>query len=167
MKKLISVFVTLSFFACEPNEVENKNKPKFKDTLSYNPFDYATKEIQPPLINKGESFFNPTIFKHIQEDGKDLIEDENGFKREGIIYITYKDFYGSNPYKIPFVTTVCGYISHLYLNDKEIKFKEGEETFFRQSINLENGYNRIPIKVITRSGKEYSDYIEITIENMK
>ena len=163
--RLLLLLTTVFLISCNQQEEPDKAEKSKSDTLAYNPTELFKNEILPPLINKTE--FDGVIYKQVHEkqEWKELIIDPFGNKREGVVYLTTKDFFGQNPYNVPFVAYVVGYISELYVNDKKVSFIEGKEIFFRQKINLENGYNRIPVKVITKSGKTFNQFIEITIES--
>ena len=75
-----------------------------------------------------------------------------------------KDFYGYNPFKIPFVGQATGDIDKIYVNNKQVNFKLDEQIYFKQRIYLDGGYNRVPVKIIDKRGNITKSFIPITIE---
>jgi hypothetical protein len=96
---------------------------------------------------------SPILFQNLEKD----------VFYEGKVCIDYKEFYGHSPYNIPFVANIFGDVKELYVDDKKIKFTGEGEVFFRQKVYLEQGYNRIPVKVVGKSGMSRLGYIEVTI----
>jgi hypothetical protein len=162
---------------CDLN-VKNEDKPAFDLNK---PFSVVKDEkisipetIEAPLIVQGECIFikqdhKPFVTKNGETiDTKDWTSliIENGIRYEGKVCIAAKEFQGQSPYNIPFVATIFGEISELYIDNIKIKFNGEGEIFFRQKIPLEFGYNRIPVKVVGKSGRITESFIEQTIENI-
>jgi hypothetical protein len=86
---------------------------------------------------------------------------------EGILCLDSKDFYGWNPYNVPFTGKAYGDVKFIYVNNTNINFKIGEEIYFKKSLYLDGGYNRVKIKIIDQSGNVTESFIPITVENIK
>jgi hypothetical protein len=168
---LLSLFVILIFVAsCSQTENEKKQS-KTENTsgldTNKNKPSPIPEVIEPPLIVQQECYYEKA--KKPAKGGIDtrnwthvIIED--GIRYEGKVCITCKDFKGSSPFNIPFVATIFGDISELYVNNKKVPFEEEGEIFFRQKISLENGYNRVPVKAVGKSGEKTEGYIEVNID---
>lgn len=85
---------------------------------------------------------------------------------QGEVCIDTKDFYGYNPYNVPFVGKAYGDISKIYIDEKPVNFKIGEEFFFKKRIYLDGGYNRIPVRIIDKNGNETESFIPVTMKDM-
>lgn len=83
---------------------------------------------------------------------------------EGKVCLETKHFEGYNPYKVPFVGYVHGDVSKLYVDNKQIPFKTGDELYFKKRIYLDDGYNRILIKIIDKRGNITEGYIPVTMK---
>jgi len=159
----------------------NKKTSQQKDTVAKPPFDpngafqiveegkpniNIPEVTEPPLIVQEECYFKkgrkPTKGK-IDTRNWSPLTIENGIRYEGKVCITNKDFQGSSPYNIPFVATILGNVSELYVNNKRIKFDGPGEIFFRLKIALEMGYNRVPVQAIGKSGEATESFVEINI----
>jgi hypothetical protein len=103
----------------------------------------------------------PPVFKHSRYG---YFEGNPSY--QGTANIGYEKFYGYSPFSIPFVGQIGGDIKRVLINGRDVKFKEGEEFYFRQSISLANGYNRIPVKLIDKAGNVTETYMPITLESM-
>mgnify|MGYP003445793782 FL=1 len=91
----------------------------------------------------------------------------NGDARyEGLLCLTTEDFYGYNPFTIPFLGKVFGDIKEIYVDGKKIPFRIGEDLYFKKAVYLDGGYNRIPIKIIDSKGNSAEYFIPVTIESM-
>ena len=77
-----------------------------------------------------------------------------------------KNFYGHNPYNVPFVGKAYGDISKIYIDNIQVPFKIGEEIYFKKRVYLDGGYNRIPVKIIDKIGNVTESFITVTIESM-
>jgi hypothetical protein len=86
---------------------------------------------------------------------------------KGSVILDTKDFQGWNPYNIPFVGHVYGDVSELYVNNIKKEFEIGKEVYFKQRLNLDLGYNRVPIKIIDKRGNITESFIEISMERIK
>lgn len=85
---------------------------------------------------------------------------------EGQVCFDVKDFYGHNPYNIPFVGKALGDIAYIYIDKKRVPFKIGEEIYFKKRIYLDGGYNRISVKIVDKNGNETKSFIPVTMESM-
>ncbi len=148
------------------NSSTEDTPPKFEETT-----EIPCEKIEPPLVIQDFCFFAPD--KDIRQRlGQPAFDSngtfqENGYCYEAKICINFKDFSGHSPYNIPFVLTSYGSVSEIYVAGELVNEYKGEwgEIFFRRNIPLEGGYNRIPVKVISKSGKIRESYIEVNIED--
>ncbi|MEC3966793.1 hypothetical protein [Flagellimonas halotolerans] len=85
---------------------------------------------------------------------------------EGIVCLYTEKFFGWSPFKVPFVGRAYGDIKSIYIDNKKVDFKIGEEIYFKKSVYLDGGYNRVPIKLIDGSGNVTESFIPITMEDM-
>ena len=85
---------------------------------------------------------------------------------EGLLCLVNEHFYGHSPHKVPFVGIAYGDIKEIYVNNKRVNFTIGKEIYFKQSLYLDNGYNRIPIRVIDHKGNNTEYYIPVTLTPM-
>lgn len=83
---------------------------------------------------------------------------------DGFVCLDTKEFSGHSPYSVPFVGRVYGDVAKLYVNNVSASFKTGEDLYFRRSIHLNTGYNRIPIKIVDKKGHVTESYIPVTME---
>jgi hypothetical protein len=120
--------------------------------------DYFVQQIGIFRINNSEPEFSrvrvfPTDFK------------KNPFT-EGIVWLDTREFYGHSPFTIPFVGLALGDISEIYVNNSRIHFEIGKDIFFKKRIHLDNGYNRIPVKIVDSQSNVTESYITVIIETM-
>ena len=92
--------------------------------------------------------------------------EPNNPEYEGIVCIDIKSFYGWSPFNIPFVGRAYGDIKTIYVDNKKVNFKIGEEIYFKKKVYLDGGYNRVPVKIIDNSGNLTESFIPITLEDM-
>lgn len=85
---------------------------------------------------------------------------------EGLVCLTTEHFYGYNPYSVPFVGIVYGDVKELYVDGKRVSFKVGEEVYFKKSVYLDGGYNRVSVRVVDSKGNSGNYFIPITIESL-
>ena len=91
----------------------------------------------------------------------------NGDARyEGLVCLETEHFYGFSPYSVPFIGKVYGDVKGIYVDGKRISFKAGEELYFKKSVYLDGGYNRVPIRVVDSKGNSADYFIPITIESL-
>jgi hypothetical protein len=145
-----------------------KEKYLIADTVSI-PY---TGETDIFLVNySNSSIFYTKLFSVIVDNKKPVFTNAvNGFftgdeRYEGQVFLTMKDFYGYSPYRIPFEGTIYGDIKKLFVNGDEVRFTRGD-LYFKKSIHLDGGYNRIPIKIIDKNGNTEHFFIPVTIERM-
>lgn len=86
---------------------------------------------------------------------------------EGLVCLTSMQFEGNqySGYNVPIKGHIYGDIAELKINGKSIIFKQGE-FYQRVHMNLEIGYNRIPILLRDKHGNTTESYIEITLERI-
>ena len=118
-----------------------------------------TDNKRPPFDWSG--LLNTTVPIFIQKCSYYLIPGDSVDRNR--VCIDYKDFSGFSPYDIPFVGVAGENIKEIYVNNKKISIGKDGSIFFRQSVNLSMGYNRIPIRMMTRNGIKQEAFIEITI----
>ena len=85
---------------------------------------------------------------------------------KGKVWLDTEYFYGHNPFTIPFVGMALGDISEIYVNNSKINFEIGESIFFKKKIYLDNGYNRIPVKIIDNNQNVTESYITVETKSM-
>ncbi len=85
---------------------------------------------------------------------------------EGQVCLDTKHFYGYNPYKVPFVGRAYGDVAKIYIDREKVPFQLGEEIYFKKSVYLDGGYNRISIKIVDGNGNVTESFIPVTIENL-
>lgn len=85
---------------------------------------------------------------------------------EGLLCLSTEHFYGFNPYKVPFIGQVYGDIKEIYVDGKRIPFSVGTDLYFKKSIYLDGGYNRITVKLIDSKGNSAEYFIPVTIESL-
>ena len=129
--------------------------------------------IEAPLIVQQECYYQKPTKEGLEKNKKKGVVGklkqmiiENGKRYEGKICITFKHFQGYSPYNIPFVATIFGDITELYVDNKKIKFDGEGEIFFRQKIALEHGYNRVSVKAVGKSGDVTEGYVEISVNDI-
>ena len=88
-------------------------------------------------------------------------------KIEGQVCLDTKNFYGYNPYNIPFVGKAYGDVSKIIVDNMNVKFTIGKEIYFKKRIYLDGGYNRVSVKISDKNGNITESYISITIEQLK
>jgi len=191
MKHLALLLLTIFFCSCNESSTTNyktgeqvaltdQETQSVKDTVDNTVQENKSsipETLEAPLIVQGfwESIPPPPTGNAIIVKGKKPPFDptkpftiiENGKRYEGRVCINYKEFSGISPYNIPFIITVLGSISEIYVDEKKVNEYKGVsgEIFIRRKIALEFGYNRIPVKVVGISGKTTESYIEITIKS--
>lgn len=188
MKNNLAVicFMILLVASCSPTDSSNNTQPQAGNndnvTATQNPDNIDTSQpkkisipeiIEPPLIVQEECYYRKLTKENI-EDGKKVgavgklvrVVIEEGKRYEGKVCITYKEFQGSSPYNIPFVATILGGITELYVDNKKITINGEGEVFFRQKIALEHGYNRVSVKAVGKSGESTDGYVEINIQDV-
>jgi hypothetical protein len=120
--------------------------------------------------NKDEYSFIK-LFETIVDDVKPIHSISDSFsgdpRFEGSVYLTTKHFEGYSPYRVPFVGTVYGDVDKVYLEGIPINFNTGEEFYFKRSLNLDFGYNRLELKIIDKRGNVTKGFIPITMERVK
>lgn len=82
---------------------------------------------------------------------------------DGVVELNTKEFFGYSPYLVPIVGCAKGDVAQIYFNKQKIDFQSGVEFFLKKYISLDNGYNRIPIKLVDIHGNENDTFLEITI----
>lgn len=119
-------------------------------------------KLYPPLIEQGQQKCPNPILLNGNKIVTIIIDNK---KHEGQVTIDAREFSGYSPFNIPFVACIIGRVAELYVDGKKVTEFKGEagEVFFRRKISLENGYNRIPIKAIGKSGNATEGYVEVTI----
>lgn len=85
---------------------------------------------------------------------------------EGLVCLSHRDFFGYNPYSVPFVGHAHGDIKEIYVKGQRISFEIGKDIYFKKKLYLDGGYNRIPVKIVDKRGNSTEGYISITIEQM-
>ncbi|HQT23983.1 MAG: hypothetical protein B7X86_14450 [Sphingobacteriales bacterium 17-39-43] len=111
---------------------------------------------QPTLILENQYEY---LLNHLNNDLQK--NPMKNLESEGVVFLEWKQFSGDN---IPFICYVSKNIKSFYLDGKKVPFTPDKEYFFRQNVNLYIGYNRIPVKLINKSGKVLDTYIEINME---
>jgi hypothetical protein len=86
---------------------------------------------------------------------------------EGLLCLSTESFYGYNPYSVPFLGTVHGDVAEIYVDGKRIPFSGDKELYFKKSIYLDGGYNRVKVKVVDIKGNSAEYFIPITIESLE
>jgi hypothetical protein len=85
---------------------------------------------------------------------------------EGVVCLRVEKFFGYNPYTVPFVGSVNGDVKEVYLNGSRLSFNKGEDLYFKRVLHLDNGYNRVSIRIIDKNGNSSTDYMEINLESL-
>jgi hypothetical protein len=117
---------------------------------------YSYHEVANYLVDESAPMFNNYRYGRF-----------NGDERfEGLLCLSTEHFYGFNPYKVPFTGRVYGDIKEIYVDGKKIPFAVGADLYFKKSIYLDGGYNRITVKLIDSKGNSAEYYIPITIESL-
>lgn len=92
--------------------------------------------------------------------------EPNNPEYEGVLCLDNQHFYGWSPFKVPFIGRAYGDIKSIYVDGMKVKFEIGKEIYFKKSVYLDGGYNRVPIKIIDMTGNITESFIPITIEDM-
>jgi hypothetical protein len=85
---------------------------------------------------------------------------------EGLVCLSTENFYGFNPYKVPFIGQVYGDIKEIFVDGKRIPFTVGNDLYFKKSIYLDGGYNRISIKLVDLRGNSAEYFIPVSIKSL-
>jgi hypothetical protein len=115
---------------------------------------YKLKNTGNSITDKADELNDPSqsnISSNLDEhDGEEI-------KSRGAVNLKVQDFIGNS---VPFTGSVTGNIKTLIVNNKKIAIEDSTDLFFRLKIDVDNGYNRIPVVVINKSGKSLKSYIE-------
>lgn len=84
----------------------------------------------------------------------------------GVVCIAVKEFFGNNPYKVPFEGVVRGDVSQFFMEGERINFTRDKPFFFKKSLYLDGGYNRVNVRILDKQGNVTDDFIPITLERM-
>jgi hypothetical protein len=82
---------------------------------------------------------------------------------DGALFLGVKEFAGSDVYKVPFVGIATGDIKEVYIAGQRVDFKIDQEFYIKKNLRLDQGYNRVPIKLIDHLGNITEDYVPISI----
>lgn len=128
---------------------------RIPENYHQNGCDFCAKKDQE---NKGDF---ETILDAISKPFKHYPVNSNTIEAvDGVVYFDTKDFAGHN---VPFEGYVEGNIKQIWLDGKKVKFENNKDLFFRQTLDLYIGYNKFPVRIVGKSGKETTDWIVINM----
>jgi hypothetical protein len=168
MKKISTLILTILFLT---NCTQKKSGHSIADSSTYNaPHLYEevdtiaipTKEQikiwqnRYPIFNN-KSFSTDYLQDIIHNPDGSIKMDYQEEKSRGSVKLKVRQFIGNS---VPFTGKVFGDIKSLIVNGKIITVDDSINLFFRLNIDIQLGYNRIPVILINNQGKKLKAFIQ-------
>ncbi len=83
---------------------------------------------------------------------------------QSAVLVEIKEFEGYRPYNVPLVIYSSGEISEIEINNIPVEMDGSNNQLVRLNLDLEPGYNRIPILIRNSKSDKLESYLEVVVQ---
>lgn len=143
---LLAIFFQVLIISCNQNtsqkEIQDSEK-ETEDSIIAGIREDSIRRANEEIKAANEATVSEKIYIYDTNDPMASYYFEDYRKAKNSISLTVKEFYGA-PYNVPIKCYVTGDVSALEINHNKFNLTRGDN-FIRVNLNLELGYNEVPI----------------------